>query len=439
MINIVLPNEVKCILDKLNINGYEAFVVGGCVRDSLMKKEPNDWDITTSAKTDIIIKLFVHTVPTGLKHGTVTVVINDSHFEITTYRHLLDEVDNIDDESQSLIDDLRKRDFTINAMAYNIKLGLIDEFGGQIDIEKKVIRCVENANDRFKEDPLRMLRAIRFSAQYGFTIEDFTINSIMENNHLLLNVSKERIRDEFNKILQYESIKVNELINTGLMKAIIPEFLDTIGVEQDNPYHIYSISKHIIESMVCVENDLILKITMLLHDIGKPICKTVDEKGIGHFYGHPNVSSKMAVEILKRLKYDNCTIDKVKQLILYHDAKIQDNKKSIRKWLSKLGKENFIYMLKVKEADMRAQNPECFQIRYEKLERISTLFNEVVKQNECFSIKDLAIDGSDLIGIGYSQGKEIGEILNKLLDKVIENPMLNTRDNLLELVDYLDN
>ena len=439
MINIVLPNEVKCILDKLNINGYEAFVVGGCVRDSLMKKEPNDWDITTSAKTDIIIKLFVHTVPTGLKHGTVTVVINDSHFEITTYRHLLDEVDNIDDESQSLIDDLRKRDFTINAMAYNIKLGLIDEFGGQIDIEKKVIRCVENANDRFKEDPLRMLRAIRFSAQYGFTIEDFTINSIMENNHLLLNVSKERIRDEFNKILQYESIKVNELINTGLMKAIIPEFLDTIGVEQDNPYHIYSISKHIIESMVCVENDLILKITMLLHDIGKPICKTVDEKGIGHFYGHPNVSSKMAVEILKRLKYDNCTIDKVKQLILYHDAKIQDNKKSIRKWLSKLGKENFIYILKVKEADMRAQNPECFQIRYEKLERISTLFNEVVKQNECFSIKDLAIDGSDLIGIGYSQGKEIGEILNKLLDKVIENPMLNTRDNLLELVDYLDN
>lgn len=436
-VKISLPKQVQYIIDNLKNNKYEAYIVGGCVRDSLLKRNPKDWDITTNALPQCIVNLFENlgfkVIPTGIQHGTVTVVIDKENFEITTYRganHLY-EGETFDD---TLKEDLCKRDFTINAMAYNNEEGLIDYFDGLSHIQDKIIKCVVDPIERFSEDPLRMLRAYRFSAELNFVIENYTRECIERLNDAIKGVSIERIREEFNKILLSDNPKELHSINEcGLLMHFIPEFDICEKTNQDNPHHIYTVGQHLIKTVENIERQLNLRLIMFFHDICKPQCKTVDEKGIGHFYNHNEVSSIKAEEILRRMKYDNKTIEKVTTLIKYHDREVISSN-SIRKLLNLIGEENFRDLLKVKEADMKAQNPIYYEDNHNRLIQTESKLEDIINSKQCFTIKDLAISGKDLTYLGISQGKEIGGILNRLLSMVLEDPELNNKDTLLKLV-----
>lgn len=439
--SIKLPHEVGIILNELRINGFEAFVVGGCVRDSLLHRKPKDWDITTNAIPEEIISIFENacfkTIPTGIKHGTITVLTGSVPYEITTYRVDGIYVDGRRPENvkftTSISEDLSRRDFTINAMAFNEFDGLIDPFEGQNDLLNRVIACVGNPEIRFNEDALRMLRAVRFSAELDFNIHPDTFQAILENNILINKISKERIREEFNKILLSNPYKVILMNKTGLLFHILPEFISCIDVDQGNSYHVYNVGEHILRSVENIERNLKLRLTMLFHDIGKPQCKSIDESGKGHFYSHDRISSEIAAKWLKAMKYDSATVKRAKDLILYHDQTIGDSEKSVRKWLKKLGLDMLMELIKVKEADIKAQNPIYYDERYKKLQKIKIIIENVVRNNECFNDKNLAINGSDLIKAGFKEGREIGEILDKLLDKVIDDPQLNSKQKLMEL------
>lgn len=439
--NIKIPEEAEKIIEIFEGHGFEAFVVGGCVRDSLLNKEPSDWDITTNALPEETIKIFkdkYRIIPTGLKHGTLTILAeNGEPYEVTTYRIDGEYTDGRHPDevkfTTSLREDLARRDFTINAIAFNKKRGIVDYFDGLTDLEKKMIKCVGKPSLRFKEDGLRMLRCIRFSAQLGFSIDVDTRNSIQENAQLLENISMERIQQEFNRTIINAPELIYDMWELGLMQHFIPEFGPCIGLEQKNPHHVFDLDKHTIKSMMNIENNVILRLTMFLHDFGKVAAKTTDEKGIDHFYTHNEISCKLAKTILKRMKYDNNTIDKIDVLIKYHDYDIA-NKKTLRRLLSKIGVDNFRDLLKVKEADMLAQNPVYFEKKKNKLHEIKKMLEEILIDENCFSIKDLKLNGNDLIQIGFKKNKTIGETLNYLLGKVIENPELNNREVLLGLV-----
>ncbi|MCI5726995.1 MAG: CCA tRNA nucleotidyltransferase [Clostridium sp.] len=430
-----LPEDVKYIINVLNKNNFEAYVVGGCVRDSILNRSINDWDITTNAKPDEVVKLFDKTIKTGIQHGTVTVVLNNENYEVTTYRLDGNYVDGRHPEEihfvSNLKEDLARRDFTINALAYNEENGLQDYYRGVEDLQNKIIRAVGDPLKRFDEDALRMLRAIRFSSQLDFEIEESTFNAIKELSYSINRISIERIREEFNKIIISNPYGIYKLIDTNLLKEFLPELLLCHKVKQQNPHHIYDVLEHIIKSASIIESRLDLRLTMILHDICKPQCKTVDEKGIGHFYGHPQRSSKKAFEILKRMKYDNETIKRVTTLVLYHDRDMPSFK-SIRKVLSEIGVDLFNDLLKVKEADALAQNPLMYQEKHERLELIKEKLKKIIEDNNCFSIKDLDINGRDVIALG-AQGKDVGRVLNSLLSKVIEKPELNCSEKLIKL------
>lgn len=435
-IKIKLPQDVKYIIDKLYNNGYEGYVVGGCVRDSILNRDIHDWDLTTNAKPEIIMKLFDKVIPTGVKHGTVTIILNNVGYEITTYR-LDNECDGRHAKVEfcnTLKEDLARRDFTINAMAYNDKEGLIDYFGGLEDLNSKTIRFVGNAEDRIKEDYLRILRAIRFSFQLGFYIKPFIphFHCYREIQVYIADikdfVSKERIRDEFNKILNCFNFKSNHKFLKDLLYSLDLEAF--LGVSQNNPYHIYDVLEHSILAMTCVDT-LELKLTMLLHDIGKGQCKIKDKNGIDHFYGHAKASKEIAEKWLTKYKYDNKTKNTVLILIENHDIQFNANKKFVKRMLNKLGEENFRKLIKVRKADIVAQNPQYTANRLEKVYKVERILEEVIKEKECFQLKDLEVDGYDMINIGL-RGKDIGEVLNKLLNKVIEGVVVNSRDVLLE-------
>lgn len=440
---IKVPKWANYIIDKLQENNYKAYAVGGCVRDSLLSKEPNDWDITTSARPEDTIKMFEElgykVVPTGLKHGTVTVMIEKIPYEITTFRIEGDYSDGRHPDKVEFTNDLRedlsRRDFTINAMAFNSRDGLMDYFSGKDDLSNKIIRCVGNANERFNEDALRMLRAIRFSAQLGFQLEGKTGDAIKANHELIKNVSKERIQIEINKILLSDNPDyIAKLDEYKLLQHIIPEYSACFKCEQNNPYHIYNVGVHIQNSIKHIEKNLALRLTMLFHDIGKPLCKTTDEKGIDHFYIHPLKSADITEEILRGLKYDNDTIKKVTTLVKFHDAEV-NKAKQIRKILSKIGEENFLDLLKVKEADMKAQDPNKYEEKHEKLLIAKSTFDRVIEENNCFKLKDLKLNGRNLIELGVKDGRMVGSILNKLLEIVIEKPELNDKEKLLNYIE----
>ncbi|MFQ9882109.1 MAG: CCA tRNA nucleotidyltransferase [Clostridium sp.] len=437
---IELPKSVKFIIDKFKENGFESYAVGGCVRDSLINRKVNDWDITTNAKPEDTINIFEKTVPTGIKHGTVTVILDKENFEVTTYRIDGKYKDGRHPEKVQFVselkEDLSRRDFTINAMAYNEEKGLIDYFKGKEDLNKKIIKAVGNPDKRFEEDALRMLRAIRFAAQLNFFIEPSTKEGIKNLSGNIKNVSIERIRVEFDKIIVSNPMYINELIDLGLLKHFLKELCLCKGVEQQNPHHVYDVLTHILKATENIESKLYLRLTMVLHDICKPECKRVDEKGIGHFYGHDLASADKAFEILKRMKYDNETINKVVTLIKYHDRDIR-SKKSIRKLLSLIGEDLFRDLLKVKKADALAQNPKFYKEKEEKLIETEKKLNEIIKAQECFTIKNLDVDGKDLIALGIKPGKDIGIILNNLLNKVIENPNLNKKEILINMIKNL--
>lgn len=435
-IKILLPEKVNMIIHTIQAAGYEAYAVGGCVRDSILGRIPDDWDITTSAKPEDIKKLFKRTIDTGIEHGTVTVMLDKEGFEVTTYR-----IDGEYEDSRhpkevtftsNLEEDLKRRDFTINAMAYNDEIGIVDIFEGISDIEKKVIRCVGDATERFTEDALRMMRAVRFSAQLGYSIEENTQKAIIRLAPTLQKISAERIQVELTKLVVSDNPDFLRIAyETGITKEIFPEFDLCIKTKQNNPHHIYTVGEHILHSLKYVEKDKVLRLSMLFHDIGKPIALSTDEKGIDHFYRHNEIGCDIAKKVLKRLRFDNDTIHKVERLVYYHDFRPVLTDKAIRKFLSKIGKELFPMYLCVQKADVLAQSDYKKEEKLQNIEKVNQIFEEIIEKKECFCLKDLAVTGKDLIDNGMKPGKEIGDTLNKFLEMVIENPEYNTKEFLL--------
>ncbi|MFW2488924.1 CCA tRNA nucleotidyltransferase [Clostridium chromiireducens] len=431
-----MPRNVEYIIDTLIESGSEAFIVGGCVRDIILNKEPKDWDITTKARPEEVIRLFDKVILTGLKHGTVTVVLDRENYEVTTYRTDGEYEDNRHPKEVEFVDslkeDLARRDFTINAMAYNYKVGLIDYFEGAKDLKNKIIKTVGEPEKRFNEDSLRMLRAVRFSAQLDFNISENVLCSIKKLKNNIKNISRERIRDEFNKILLYNPRKIDILRECELLEFIIPEFKGTYNFNQNNPYHIHDLYSHTLLSIESIEPSLYLRLTMALHDLGKVISKSIDKKGISHYYGHGKESVRLSKEILKSLKYDNNSIEKILTLIQYHDCTLK-SKLSVKRMLNKIGEELLRDLIKVQRADILAQNPDYRWERLENLAEVEEKLNLIIVQKECFNLKDLKINGGDLISLGFVKGKEIGETLQKLLEIVIECPELNNQQDLFEI------
>ena len=434
---INLPENVSLILNELHNNNYKSYVTGGCVRDNILGLVPHDWDIITSALPEEVMKIFssYRIIPTGLQHGTVTVVVDGEMYEITTFRKDGNYSDNRRPDEVFFVDDLRedlaRRDFTINAMAYNDIEGLIDLFGGVDDIKNQVIRCVGNADERFNEDALRMMRAIRFGSTLNFFYDTKIIFSIVNQKDLMKNISVERIQQELNKILLSDRCDIETLFESGLLDHCIPELNDCYGCEQSCRHHYLTVGGHIFETVRNIEKNLVLKLTMLLHDIGKPKCKTTDENGIDHFYGHDKLSAEMAKSILTRLKYDNFTIEKVVKLIEYHMVTIEPNKRLVKRLLNKLGEEDTRNLLLVRLADYSGMRKEYYQEQVKNIVEVESVIDEILSERECFSIKNLTINGDDLIRLGYKQGKAIGVVLNSLLEAVLDNPELNVREVLL--------
>jgi len=444
------PNALV-IMDILEKEGAEAYVVGGCTRDSLISeikgvdKKPKDWDITTSMKPDDVMRLFkekgYNVVPTGIKHGTVTVYFRGctQGYEITTYRIDGEYLDGRHPSSVkftcSLRDDVSRRDFTINSMAYSEKRGLVDYFNGKEDIERGIIRAVGNADDRFKEDALRMMRAVRFSAQLGFTIADDVIAAIKKNAFLIMSVSQERIHDELTKILMSDHPdKIEILFSTGLLKHFLPELHLCFMTRQNNPWHLYNVGKHTMEALRLSDNDLSLRVAVMLHDIGKPACKTTGEDGIDHFKGHPEVSAKKANEALRRLRFPAKVIEDAVKLISVHDIRIEPNKKSIKRFMNRndINDRLFRLYIKLRIADCKGQNPELAEREIKTINDTLSAYEEI--KNEPMSVKDLNINGLEIMDKGYS-GPEVGDILRHLLDRVLDDPSLNTNQTLNSLVE----
>ena len=439
-VQIVLPKKVKYIIDTLMDKGYEAYAVGGCVRDSLLGRTPQDWDITTSAKPEQVKELFRHTIDTGIQHGTVTVMIDHEGFEVTTYR--------IDGEYEdarhpkevlftaNLLEDLKRRDFTINAMAYNEQNGIVDAFDGIGDLDRGVIRCVGKAQERFTEDALRMLRAIRFAAQLGFEIEAETRDAIAELAENIAKVSAERIQVELVKLLvssHPEELKV--AYETGLTRVFFPEFDVMMDTPQQNPHHSYNVGEHTIVSLQEIPADKVLRLTMLLHDVAKPVCRTTDEKGIDHFYGHQDKGSEMARVILRRLKFDNDTTDRVCRLVRWHDDNPEISERNMRRAISRIGVEQYPALFAVKRADTMAQSAYGRDEKLAYIAEYERMYQEILDKQQCLTIKDLAVDGKDLIQAGMKPGKEFGEVLKKFLEIVLEEPEKNTKEALLQELD----
>ena len=436
---IRIPTNAQHILDTLNHYGYEAYVVGGCVRDCLMGREAHDWDITTDAVPNTIKKLFKNTYDTGIQHGTITVRIKEETFEVTTYRIEGKYQDARRPSSihfsKEITKDLERRDFTMNAIAFHPKEGFIDPFEGMLDIGIKRIRCVGDAKERFQEDALRMLRAVRFSSQLDFDIDPHALEAIKTHGQLIQKISAERIREEMNKMLLSCHVnKIKILEETGLLNDIMPEFMRCFETPQHHSYHVYDVGTHALVAVQEVPKELVLRWVMLLHDLGKPVSKTTDEKGIDHFYNHARYSVDIAQKILRRLKFDNKSTQKILHLIKWHDRPVALIAKAIRRAVRDIGQDNFVDFLYVKEADIRAQNPAYLEPRLEDLKKVHALFEEIRAQGQCMTVKQLAIDGKDLIAYGIPEGKMIGDILNKLLDIVIENPSYNNKETLLSYV-----
>ena len=441
-IKFSLPTEVEEILRLLNKSGYEAYIVGGCVRDKILGRTPHDYDICTSAKPDEVINVFRYfnfkVIETGLKHGTVTVMINNEPYEITTYRIDGKYSDNRRPDSveftTSLEDDLSRRDFTINAIAYSPKDGLVDPFHGIYDIQNQVIRCVGNQTNRFQEDALRILRAMRFSIQLGFNISMSTFKAMNENRQLISNVSYERINSELMKMLE-SGKQILEHFNgcRDIIAEFIPEFIPCFDFSQNNPYHVYDVYNHILHAVDNYKgDDLKVKLALLLHDIGKPECYSEDHNG-GHFIGHGIKSSDKANEILKRLRFDNETIKSVTDLVLYHDSTIEPTQKTIKRWLNKIGEVQLRRLFEIRTADMLAHSDINKQDRLDKQKELSELLNVIMSEEQCFSMKDLSVSGKDLLDIGYKEGRQLGTSLQGLLDCVIANEVENDKEKLLEL------
>lgn len=424
-------------LEALRAAGHEAFCVGGCVRDMIMGRCPNDFDITTSALPQQTKACFggYHVIETGLKHGTVTVVIGGEPLEITTYRVDGEYRDNRRPEevffTSRLEDDLSRRDFTVNAMAYCPERGLVDVFGGRADIENKIIRAVGEPDRRFCEDGLRILRALRFAAVLDFTIEPQTADSIHRNRHLLKNISAERICVELVKLVC--GVGAARILGefSDVLCEIIPEFGPSVGFDQHNPYHIYDVYTHSLRALEAAQGDKYVKLAVLFHDIGKPGSFSEDEKG-GHFYGHHKLSAELTDKALRRLKCDGKTLHTVVKLVDAHDRGVPATEKSVRRLLSSFGEEDTRRLIQLKRADNSALVEWLVQPRLAELDEIEAIVDKIHAEGELPSLKNLAVHGDDIIKLGVPAGKRVGEILGALLDAVIDGELVNEKAALLD-------
>lgn len=448
---LIMPDDVRMIIDKLQEEGYEAFAVGGCVRDSYLGKTPHDWDITTNALPEEVKSLFRRTIDVGIQHGTVVVMVGDEGYEITTYRIDGEYEDNRHPKevvfTASLAEDLRRRDFTINAMAYSEKTGIVDLFGGIDDLKRGIIRAVGNPRERFSEDALRILRAIRFSARFGYEIEEQTKEAIKELAPTLSNISAERIRDELEKMIMTDNPdRMRTAYELGVTKIILPEWDAMMECEQNSPYHYLSVGEHTIkalEFLVDKFNELpmkdmrIVRIATLLHDVAKPSMKTTDAAGVDHFKKHPEAGVDMVKNILRRLKYDNETIDVVTKLVRYHDLRPRHTLPAVRRAIIAVGIDNIPNLMIVKQADMAAQSNYHYDEKMEDYNSFYNLYLQIYENNDPLSIKDLAVTGRDLMEAGVASGPEMGIILNGLLQLVIDNPRINNKESLMDKIEMI--
>lgn len=433
--------EIKKIMKLFKENHYQIYLVGGCVRDLLLNRPVNDYDMTTSATPTQMETLAkandIHYIPTGIKHGTITFVLNHEHFEITTFRCEGSYVNNRRPKEISFTNDLKedvkRRDFTINSICMD-ENGIVDYFHGIEDLNKELIRCVGDPDTRFKEDALRIMRCIRFALQLDFQIEANTYQALKSNVHLLQNISKERIRDELCKMLLSNHKDILLLLkDSGILDEILPEYAMTYELAQETPYHIYDVFHHMNAVLNSSDNaSLKVKLALLLHDLEKKNYKTIDEKGIAHFKQHAHASAILSSKILKRLKFDNRSIKDVYTYIDYHDYYLTPSSKAIRKFLYKLhGDFNLAYtILEVQKYDNMGKNPAITQEKNQIIDEVILMIKGMEKQNLCFQIKDLAINGNDLLKLGYKP-QTIGKALTFLLKHILQKQQLNTYDYLI--------
>ena len=437
-IHIDIPDKVKYLIGRLRDAGYKAYVVGGCVRDSIMGRTPEDWDICTSAlpeETERCLGLPT-IVKNGIKHGTVTVRYEHESFEITTFRTDGAYSDNRRPESVTFVKDieadLSRRDLTVNALAYNDEEGLVDCFGGYEDLKNGIIRCVGVPADRYNEDGLRLMRTVRFASVLGFNIEENTAAAVHENKELLRNISAERLQSELVKLLCGRNAETILLEYPDLIGVFIPELLKMVGFPQKTPHHCYDVWTHTVKAISFIDNDRLLRLAALFHDFGKPDCFTEDEFGTAHFHGHPKRSAELCREILRRLRFDNKTIDEAEILIKLHDLRPPAKPKNVRRLLAETGEELFPKLLELKRADALAQSSFMRREKLRYVDDLRRVFEQEISSGSAYTVKMLAVNGSDLISAGFPKGKALGEALNALLDKVIEGDLPNDRQVLLD-------
>ena len=429
---IQIPEHALTVVERLERYGYEAYVVGGCVRDSLLGRSPKDWDVCTNALPEEVLRVFrrFHVIKTGLQHGTVTVMVSHQPVEVTTFRIDGAYTDNRHPDSVNFVsrveEDLARRDFTINAMAYNPTRGLVDAFGGQEDLRAGIIRCVGEPDARFNEDGLRILRALRFAARYNFGIETETAFSIHRNRHLLENVSVERIFAELKGILVGEGVLGMMQAFPDVFAVIIPELAPAIGFDQRNPHHCYDVWTHIAHAVQAGPADEVLRLALLLHDIAKPATYTLGEDGKGHFYDHGQVGADMARDILLRLKSDTATLQNVVTLVREHDRVLPTTAPGMRRLIGKLGIGTLQKLLSIKQADMSAQSTHEREQKQATLREARLLLEDVLDEAPAFTVSDLAITGRDLIALGVKPGPAMGNILKTLLSEVQDELLDNT-------------
>ena len=433
----MLPQEVKNVLLRLESAGYEAYAVGGCVRDTLRGVTPHDYDITTAARPEAVLALFEGcAIPTGLQHGTVTVRMAGESFEVTTFRADGPYTDHRRPDSvtfsDSLEEDLQRRDFTVNAMAMDLRGQVYDFHGGQADLQAGILRCVGEAERRFNEDALRILRGLRFAAVLGYAIEPQTAAAMERCAPLLRYIAAERICEEMTKLLCGEYVLPVLLAYPKILGVFLPEILPCVGFDQQNEHHLYDVWEHTARSVAAVPPRSVLRWTMLLHDLGKPASFFTDDAGVGHFYGHDALGAEMAGAITQRLRMDKKSAQRIARLIERHMRQIEPTEKAVGRALRQLGEEALRQLLLVKRADASACHPD-YAWQTQALDAVEAVLESLLAEDACFTLRHLAVDGRDMMTLGL-RGREIGETLDALLTQVVEGTLPNEKDALLQWV-----
>lgn len=433
-----IPEYVRAVLETLEAAGHEAWCVGGCVRDALSGRTPEDWDVTTSALPEETLASFgARALPTGLKHGTVTVKTAAGAVEVTTYRLDGDYRDHRHPErvtfTRSLEEDLARRDFTVNAVALSLRGELRDPFGGRADLERGTLRCVGDPDRRFQEDALRILRGLRFSASLGLEIEGETAAAMENNRALLGEIAPERIQTELVKLLRGAWADRALEAHPAIMGVFWPELLPMVGFDQRNIHHCYDVWRHSLAAMMAVPPAPELRCAALLHDVGKPGTFTLDEAGVGHFYGHASASERLAEGMLRRLKFPNEFRERVLRLIAWHDRDIPRTDRGVRRALRLLGEEELRLLLALKRADNLAQAP-AYHGRQLELQKGEAILDRLLAEDACFSLRQLAVNGNDLLALGL-RGPAVGQALETLLNRVVDGELPNERVALLSSLD----